>query len=101
MDRWLGAESPADLKQALLRSDHSLTLALDPRANSGGWIGQTIASLGLADGILVALVYRGHERIIPTGRTVLQAGDRVIMIGEQNDINFLRNNLGLESGSDL
>ncbi len=101
MDRWLDAESPADLKQALLRSDHSLTLALDPGTFSGAWIDHTIASLGLADGILVALIYRGHERIIPTGRTVLQAGDRVIMIGEQDDINILRKNLGLESGSDL
>ncbi|MDP7070508.1 MAG: amino acid permease [Phycisphaerales bacterium] len=101
MDRWLESESPADLKKALLRSDHSITLTLEPGGLSGTWIGRTIASLGLPDGILVALVYRGRDRIIPTGRTSLVAGDRIIMIGERSDINALRSDLGLETEPNL
>ena len=95
MDRWLDAEGPADLKNALLRSDYSLTLAIEAGSLAGTWIGRSIASLGLPDGILVALVHRGSERIIPTGRTKIEHGDRVIVIGEQDDIQQLRQDLGL------
>ena len=95
MDRWLDAEGPADLKNALLRSDYSLTLAIEAGSLAGTWIDRSIASLGLPDGILVALVHRGTERIIPTGRTVIERGDRVIVIGEQDDIQQLRQDLGL------
>jgi Trk K+ transport system NAD-binding subunit len=95
MDRWLDAEGPADLKVALLRSDYSLTLAIEAGSLAGTWIGRSIASLGLPDGILVALVHRGTERIIPTGRTEIERGDRVIVIGEQDDIQQLRQDLGL------
>jgi amino acid transporter/mannitol/fructose-specific phosphotransferase system IIA component (Ntr-type) len=95
MQRWREARGPADLKAALLRSDHSLTLEIEAGSLSGTWIGRSIASLGLPDGILVALVHRGTERIIPTGRTEIERGDRVIVIGEQEDIQELRQNLGL------
>ena len=95
MDRWLDADGPADLKNALLRSDYSLTLAIEAGSLAGTWIGRSIASLGLPDGILVALVHRGSERIIPTGRTEIEHGDRVIVIGEQDDIQQLRQDLGL------
>lgn len=95
MDRWLDAEGPADLKEALLRSDYSLTLTIEAGSLAGTWIDRSIASLGLPDGILVALVHRGTERIIPTGRTVIERGDRVIVIGEQDDIQQLRQDLGL------
>jgi len=99
MSRWLQADGPAELKAALLRSDFSLTLTIEPRELTGTWSGRSIASLGLADGILVALVYRGRERIIPTGRTVLERGDKVIVIGEQVDIDDLRHSLGLNKPS--
>ncbi|MDP7028627.1 MAG: amino acid permease [Phycisphaerales bacterium] len=99
MSRWLQAEGPAELKAALLRSDFSLTLTVDPRQLTGTWIGRSIASLQLPDGILVALVYRGRDRIIPTGRTVIERGDKVIVIGEQVDIEALRASLGLDTPS--
>lgn len=95
MNRWLGAEGPADLKAALLRSDFSLTLTIEAGSLTGTWIDRSIASLDLPDGILVALVHRGTERIIPTGRTKIERGDRVIVIGEQDDIQQLRQDLGL------
>jgi len=94
-DRWLAADGPADLKAALLRSDHSLTLLVDDASLAGTWAGRTIASLQLADGILVALVYRSDDRIIPTGRTMIERGDRVILIGEQSDISQLRQDLNI------
>ena len=55
MDRWLEAEGPPELKDALLRSDHSITVTITPNSEAGIWAGKTIASLGLPDGLLVAL----------------------------------------------
>ncbi|MDP7575274.1 MAG: TrkA C-terminal domain-containing protein, partial [Phycisphaerales bacterium] len=71
--------------------------SIAPHTLPGTWIGRSIASLGLSDDILVALVYRDGERIIPTGRTVFEAGDRVIVIGEPEHISQLRSDLGLDN----
>jgi APA family basic amino acid/polyamine antiporter len=100
MDQWKAAAGPAELKAALLRSEHSLTVSIAPGTLPGAWIGRSIASLGLPDDILIALVYRDGERIIPTGRTVFEAGDRVIVIGEPKHITQLRSDLGLDTTED-
>lgn len=97
MDRWNAAIGPAELKTALLRSEHSLTLSITPGTLPGAWIGQSLASLGLSDDILVALVYRNGERLIPTGRTIFSPNDRVIVIGEPDHITQLRADLGLDT----
>jgi mannitol/fructose-specific phosphotransferase system IIA component (Ntr-type) len=97
MDRWNAATGPAELKTALLRSEHSLTLSITPGTLPGAWIGQSLASLGLPDDILVALVYRNGDRLIPTGRTIFASNDRVILIGEPDHITQLRADLGLDT----
>ena len=43
------------------------------------WGGKAVMDLGLPKTVLIALVLRGRERIIPRGDTVLQEGDRVIL----------------------
>ncbi|MBT5381415.1 MAG: TrkA C-terminal domain-containing protein, partial [Phycisphaerae bacterium] len=96
MERWSAATGPAELKTALLRSEHSLTLSITPGTPPGNWIGRSIASLALPDDILVALVYRGGDRLIPTGRTTFAAQDRVIVIGDPEHITQLRTDLGLD-----
>ena len=44
------------------------------------WSGKAIRDLGLPKNVLIALVLRGDERILPRGSTVLQAGDEVILL---------------------
>lgn len=96
VDQWLNAQGPTEVKRALLRSEYSLTLRIDPNTSTREWADRTIAELALPDGILVALVYRDGHRLIPTGRTRLTAGDRVILIGEPDDITDLRSDLQLD-----
>ena len=43
------------------------------------WGGKAVMDLGLPKTVLIALVLRSRERIIPRGDTVLQEGDRVIL----------------------
>lgn len=45
------------------------------------WNGKTIAQLGLVKELLIVVIIRGSESLIPTGSTLLQAGDRVVMSG--------------------
>lgn len=44
------------------------------------WNGKKVMDLGLPGNMLIALVIRGKERITARGDTVLQAGDRVILV---------------------
>lgn len=44
------------------------------------WSGKSVVELGLPKTALLALVLRGGERMVPRGDTVLQAGDRVILV---------------------
>lgn len=42
------------------------------------WNGKMVKELGMPKEILLTLIIRGKERIVPNGHTILQAGDRVI-----------------------
>lgn len=44
------------------------------------WDGRPVSGLGLPKNVLIALVLREGERIIPHGDTVLQSGDKVILV---------------------
>ena len=43
------------------------------------WAGKPVRSLGLPPGTLLVVLLRGTETIIPSGRTVVQAGDTAIL----------------------
>lgn len=47
-----------------------------------GAAGKSLVSLGLPAGVLVVLLYRGGHSIVPQGGTVFEAGDRVLMLAE-------------------
>ena len=49
-------------------------------APGSAWDGRRVMDLGLPGNVLIALVIRGTERIIARGDTVLQAGDKAIMV---------------------
>ena len=46
------------------------------------WVGMTIMELTLPHGIIVAMVRRGSENIVPRGNVVLKAGDTLILGAE-------------------
>ena len=43
------------------------------------WVGMKISELGLPAGVIIAIIKRKEEMIIPRGDIVLQAGDRVVL----------------------
>ena len=46
------------------------------------WVGKMIMELGLPHGIIVAMVRRGGENIVPRGNVVLKPGDTIILGAE-------------------
>jgi potassium/hydrogen antiporter len=45
-------------------------------------VGRSIVSLGLPAGVLIVLLYRSGQVVVPQGGTVLEAGDRVLLLAE-------------------
>ncbi len=89
MPAWMACEGEQELKEVLLRDERYLSLRLVPEARSGELIGRSLRDVSMPDGCLVALVRRGRESIVPRGRTMLQAGDRLTIIGEPAGIQEL------------
>lgn len=46
------------------------------------WVGKAIMELGLPNGVIVAMVRRGRENIVPRGNVVLKANDTLILGAE-------------------
>jgi hypothetical protein len=51
---------------------------------------------GLPDGVIVTSIQRNRDLVIPDGDTVLQSGDRLVVIGGSEDIDTLK---AIASGS--
>ena len=53
------------------------------------FVGIPLKELDLPSSIIIAAIHRGRDVIIPTGDTVIEEDDRVIMLSLINDISSL------------
>ncbi len=53
-------------------------------------VGRSVVSLGLPSGVLLVLVYRNGQVVMPQGGTVLEAGDRVLLLSEDDSFRTAR-----------
>lgn len=86
---WLEAREPEELEEVLLRHEHSLGLYLHAEGPSSELVGKRLRELSLPDGILIGLIRRDGHNIIPHGEARLEENDRVMFIGEADDIDEL------------
>lgn len=49
-------------------------------------VGRTLVSLDLPDGVLVVLIYRAGHVLVPQGGTGLEAGDRLLLLSEDEQL---------------
>ncbi len=49
------------------------------------WVGEKIKNIGLPPGVMVTLIIRNHEKIVPNGETVLKPRDTLFLGGESGD----------------
>ncbi len=78
-----GVKGEMNVRQALLRHDRHITLVLNGGKASEDLVGKALWQAGqvLPPGCLVAQVERGEDSFVPTGATVLQSGDRILILG--------------------
>lgn len=87
---WLSAHGEQQLKEVLLRDERFLHLRLEPEAPTAALIGRALHAAALPDDVLVALINRNGQPVTPRGPTVLEAGDRLTMIGTPEGLTRLR-----------
>ena len=94
LDAWLAARTEQELKEVLLRNDRYLSLALAPGGATAALVGKALRETAFPAGTLVALIRRDGMSTVPSGSTILQAGDHITVIGEAGGIRALREQYG-------
>ncbi|HBP17550.1 MAG TPA: hypothetical protein DEA08_07145, partial [Planctomycetes bacterium] len=84
---WLAAASADELHETLLRTSPCLSLRLAPDHEL---VGRPVRELELPQSTLIAAVRREGEVFFPRGESLLQAGDRVTVLGPSEDLDALR-----------
>ncbi|MFQ5709782.1 MAG: amino acid permease [bacterium] len=96
MRNWLKAKTEQEIKELLLRDERFLSLRLEANSRTAALIGRAISDLSMPKGSLIALIHRRGKIIFPAGDTVLQAGDRLTVIGEPLGIQRFNEKYGSE-----
>jgi mannitol/fructose-specific phosphotransferase system IIA component (Ntr-type) len=86
---WRAASNEQEAKESLLHHERYLTLHLLSGTNTEEFIDRRVSDLNLPGGVLVALVRRDEQIIVPSGPTTLQEGDRLTIIGSPAGIERL------------
>jgi NhaP-type Na+/H+ or K+/H+ antiporter len=76
--------SESELVDVLAAADEDLTVRRVWVTNPA--MQRSIAGIGELQGTVVMLVRRGSQTVIPTGKTVLQLGDRLTLIGARSAV---------------
>ena len=87
---WDQAKGEQELRDSLLHDDRFLTLQIRSSDSTGALIGKLLREAGIPRGCLVAMLSREGQSFVPSGRTVIQDGDELSLIGEDEGLAMLR-----------
>lgn len=93
--RWLRVDTPLSIKPKYpmefepTYGFHGETLELEIPKDSAV-AGKEIVELGLPNSTLILLIHRNDEFIVPKGSTVLEAGDRMIVLTAKEELDKVR-----------
>jgi len=90
LDRWIAAKSERELKQVLLSDERLIHVRLQENTPTEEWIDKAIMELQLPGEFLVTIIERNNDIVIPKGKTRLQSGDVLSILGYPKDIIELR-----------
>jgi mannitol/fructose-specific phosphotransferase system IIA component (Ntr-type) len=89
LTEWLTAGGERELKAALLRHGHHLSMRIAHGTPAWELAGRPISALDLPRSCLVAAIFRGSSMLVPGGNTVIREGDQVTVIGDERAIEHL------------
>jgi len=90
MPEWLAAAGETQLKEALFRNERLLILTLDDEPRRTALVGRRISDVEIPEGVLIAMIHRDGDMLVPTGRSELLSGDRLTVLGRPEGITKLR-----------
>lgn len=94
--RWLHLEAPLAIRRQhpleflpTFKTRSELIEATVPPGSPA--VGRSLLQLSLPETVLVVLITRGEDIIVPRGTTTLQGGDVVLMLADRDEIDSVRN----------
>lgn len=96
LERWKSAKIEKAMKQVLLTDERFINIRLVEHTKVEDWIGKRLMDLDLPGECLVTIIERNSEIIIPKGKTKLQSGDILSILGYPKDIDQLKTQLEYE-----
>ena len=96
LERWKNAKIEKAMKQVLLTDERFINIRLVEHTKAEDWIGKKLMELELPGECLVPIIERNSEIIIPKGKTKLQSGDILSILGYPKDIDQLKAQLEYE-----
>jgi cell volume regulation protein A len=99
--RWLGVVTPdepvpAYALDAVISGDEGFGLREVEIPAHAAADGRTLVDAGLPAGVLVVLIRRAGRHLVPQGRTVLAAGDRLLILADDAALKAVRETLTAE-----
>jgi len=93
--KWLKLEAPMRQKPLYpLELEHTAGIKSElvdvELPNGSPVIGKQIVGAGIPRGALIVLIGRGSEFLVPNGGTVLEAGDRLLVLADKADLDRTR-----------
>ncbi len=83
---WRQAHDDQTLLETLLRNERFASLVVGSKGPPEHMVNQRLRDVDFPGNTLVALVRRGDQTIVPSGETLLRAGDRITVIGAPEDV---------------
>lgn len=90
LDRWKKAANESELREILLRDERFINITVTSDNSTRDLIGKKIMEIDLPGESLVTILKRNGNIKIPHGRTVIEEGDKLSIIGEVEDINLIK-----------
>lgn len=95
MAQWLGVNAetptlpryPLEFIPDVSINSRLVEIAIPPTAPV---VGRSILQMGLPNGALIVLVRRGLESVVPNGGTVLEAGDRLLLLANEDALQVVQ-----------
>jgi basic amino acid/polyamine antiporter, APA family len=87
---WRQAHDDQTLLETLLRDERFASLVVGSKGPPEDMVNRRLREVDFPGNTLVALVRRGDQTIVPSGETLLRAGDRITVIGAPEDVAKLR-----------
>ncbi len=89
-ERWKYAQDEKELKELILEEELFITLQLKRGNKTEYFIGRQVRELDLPGESLITIVRRRGKALFPRGGTMLEEGDELLIIGEEEKIEEIR-----------